>query len=122
MVKFIWFLKKNEIQSINNDKFDFISFLFISKDICAYTIKQFFGLNNHFVFKNLTVNNPCTMDIIPSTSTLRALANQSLEEQNNFINALQIPCMRKKEMEILELRVFLLDNSDFKSRLVKLLA
>lgn len=62
------------------------------------------------------------MDIIPSTSTLRALANQSLEEQNNFINALQIPCMRKKEMEILELRVFLLDNSDFKSRLVKLLA
>lgn len=62
------------------------------------------------------------MDNIPSTSNLRALANQSLEEQNNVINALQIHHMRKKEMEILELRVVLLDNSDFKSRLVKLLA
>ena len=61
------------------------------------------------------------MENIPSTSTLRALANQSLEEQNNVINALQIHHMRKKEMEILELRVVLLDNSDFKSRLVKLL-
>jgi hypothetical protein len=62
------------------------------------------------------------MDNIPSTSSLRALANQSLEEQNNFINALQIHRMRKNEFEELELRMVLLNDSDFKSRIVKLLA
>jgi hypothetical protein len=62
------------------------------------------------------------MNNIPSTSSLRALANQSLEEQNNFINALQIHRMRKNEFEELELRMVLLNDSDFKSRIVKLLA